>query len=117
MFVLQNENLFLVNTDSHNIDTRQSNSYLPQANFTMYQKGAYNSGIKIFNNLPMEIKNVANNLKKFEVNLKQFLYTYSCYTLEQYLANHELCTLLQKLLFTLALVWRLCPMVHCISIH
>jgi hypothetical protein len=35
------------------LDTRQRNNlYLPQANLTIYQKGAYYSGIKIFNNLP-----------------------------------------------------------------
>jgi DNA integrity scanning protein DisA with diadenylate cyclase activity len=118
MFVVQNKNLFSINTDNHNTDTRQrSKSYLPQANFTMYQKGAYYSGIKIFNNLPVEIKNVADKLKKFNVNLKQLLYTYSFYTLEQYLTSHELLTVLQKLLFTLTLVWRLCLVVHCISIH
>jgi hypothetical protein len=34
---------------------------VPQANLTIYQKGAYYSGIKIFNNLTLEIKNVAGN--------------------------------------------------------
>jgi len=32
----------------------------------------------------MKIKNVADNLKKFNVSLKQFLYTYSFYILEEY---------------------------------
>jgi hypothetical protein len=41
--------------------------YLPQANLTIYQKGAYYLGIKMFNNLPLEMKNVAGNQKK---NLK-----------------------------------------------
>jgi hypothetical protein len=41
------------------------------------------SGIKIYNNLPTEIKNVADNFKKFKIALKQFLYTYSLYTLEE----------------------------------
>jgi hypothetical protein len=31
----------------------------PQTNLNIYQKGAYYSEIKIFNNLPLEIKNVA----------------------------------------------------------
>jgi hypothetical protein len=35
------------------------------ANLTIYQKGAYYSGIKIFNDFPLEIKNVAGNHKKF----------------------------------------------------
>jgi len=74
MFVVQNKNLFSRNTENHNIDTRQrNNSYLPQANITIYQKGAYYSGIKIFNNLPLEIKNVAGNQKKFKVALKKIL--------------------------------------------
>jgi hypothetical protein len=39
-----------------NLDTRQRNNlYLSQANLTIYQKGAYYSGIEIFNKLPLEI--------------------------------------------------------------
>ena len=52
-----------------------------------YQKRAYFSGIKIFNNLPLEIKNVADNQKKFKTALKKFLYTYSFYTLEEYFSQ------------------------------
>ena len=50
----------------------------------MYEKGAYYSGLQIFTNLPMETKNVADNLKYFKVSLKQFLYTYSFSILEEY---------------------------------
>jgi len=65
MFVVQNKNLFLTNNENQNLDTRQRNNlYLPQANLTIYQKEAYYSGIKIFNNLPLEIKNAAGNQKK-----------------------------------------------------
>ena len=54
MFIVQNKNFFLTNNENHNLDTKQRNNlYLPQANLTMYQKGAYYSGIKIFNNLPL----------------------------------------------------------------
>jgi hypothetical protein len=63
MFIVQNKHLFSMNIESHNIDTRHRNNlYLPQANLTIYQKGAYYFGIKVFHNFP--IKNVANNLKK-----------------------------------------------------
>jgi len=65
MFVVQNKNFFLTNNEDHNLDTRQRNNlYLPQANWTICQKAAYYSGIKIVNNLPLEIKNVAGNKKK-----------------------------------------------------
>jgi len=70
------------------LDTRQKNNlYLPQANLTIYQKGAYYSGIKIFNNLPLEIENVVDNQKKFKTALIKFLYTYSFYTLEEYFSQ------------------------------
>jgi hypothetical protein len=62
MFVVQNKTLFLTNNENYNLDTKQRNSlYLPQANLTTYQKGSYYLGIKFFNNLPIEIKNVAGN--------------------------------------------------------
>jgi len=78
MFVIQNRNIYSTNIENHNIDTRQRNNlYLPQANLTIYQKGAYNAGIKIFNNLPLEIKNVACNQKKFKIALKKFCYRWS----------------------------------------
>ena len=65
MFVVQNKNFFPTNNENHNLDTWQRNNlYLPQANLTIYQKAAYYSGITIFNNLPLEIKNVAGNKKK-----------------------------------------------------
>jgi len=48
---------------------------LPQSNLTIYQKEAYYSGIKIFNNLPLEIKTVAGNQKKFKIAMKKSLYT------------------------------------------
>jgi hypothetical protein len=53
-----------------------NNLYLPQANVNIYQKGAYYSGMKMFNNLPFESLNVAGNHKKFKVTLKQFLYLF-----------------------------------------
>jgi len=68
MFVIQNKNLFSTNNENYYIDTRQRNNlYLPQANSAIYQKGAYYSGIKIFNYLPREIKNVADNLKSLNL--------------------------------------------------
>ena len=88
MFVVRTRTLFLTNTENHNLDTRQRNNlYLPQANWTIYQKGAFYSGVKIFNNLPSEIRNVAGNQKKFKIALKKFLYTYSFYTMEEYFSQ------------------------------
>jgi hypothetical protein len=88
MFVVQNKKSFLTNNENHNLDSRQRNNlYLPQANLIIYQKGAYYSGIKIFNNLSLEIKNVAGNHKQFKIALKKFLQTYSFYTVEEYFSQ------------------------------
>ena len=82
--MVQNENLFLTNNKNHNLDTKQRNNlHLPQAKLNIYQKGAYHSGIKIFNNLPLEM---VTKKKKFKIALKKFLHTYSFYTIEEYLS-------------------------------
>jgi hypothetical protein len=74
------------NIDSHTVDTRQSQDlYLPQVNLTVYQKGVYYAGIKIFNKLPIELKNTSNNFKKFKVVLRHFLNTHTFYTVDEYL--------------------------------
>jgi len=87
-FVVQNKNIFLTNNENHKLDTRQRNNlYLPQANLTIYQKGAYYSRIKIFNNLPLEIKNIAGNQKKILNCSEKCLHTYSFYTIEDYLSQ------------------------------
>jgi len=93
MFVVQNKNLFLTNNENHNLDTRQRNNlYLPQENLTIYQKGAYYSGIKIFNNLPLEVKNVAVKQKESLKLLWKNFYTLTHFT---QLVNRELRTVSQ----------------------
>jgi hypothetical protein len=88
MFVVQNKKFFSTNNENRNIDTRLGNNlYLPQANLTIYQKGTYYLGIKIFNNFPLEITNAAGNQKKFKIALKKFLYTYSFYSMEEYFSQ------------------------------
>jgi hypothetical protein len=85
MFVVEHKDLFITSMDSHNLEIRQSNNlYTPQANLSVYQKGAYYSGIKIFNKLPSNIKNVNGNITKFKTTLKRFLYANSFYTLKEY---------------------------------
>jgi len=49
MCVVQNKHFLLTNNENHHLDIRQRNNlYLPQANLTFYQKGAYYLGIKFF---------------------------------------------------------------------
>ena len=60
-YVVNSKHLFTKNLEVHNHNTRTANNFhLPTANLTKYQKGAYYTGIKIFNYLPARIKNAAN---------------------------------------------------------
>jgi len=83
-FVVQNKNLFTLNSENHTKSTRQFNNfYQPVTNFIVYQNGVHYMGIRIFNNLPPYIKDISN-VKKFEIYLKRFLHTHSFYSIEEY---------------------------------
>jgi hypothetical protein len=75
-FVVKNKNLFILNSENHTKSTRQFNNFCqPITNHAIYQTGVCYMGIKIFNKLPLYIKDMSNNIKKFETCLKQFLFT------------------------------------------
>jgi NAD+--asparagine ADP-ribosyltransferase len=85
MFVVQRKEHFVTSIYSHNLETGQSNNlYTLQANLSIYQKGAYYSGVKIVNKLPSNIKNVRDNINKFKITLKKLLYMNSFYILDEY---------------------------------
>jgi hypothetical protein len=74
LFVVHNKGYFASNSVYHNINTRQKNYlHLPQVSLTMYQKGVFYSGIKVFNAIPMIIKDISSNPRKFKVTLKHYI--------------------------------------------
>jgi hypothetical protein len=72
------------NSEIHNIGTGQNNLFPPSISITRAQKGAYYSGIRIFNHLPAKLKELSNDQKFFEIALKRFLHANSFYPLEEY---------------------------------
>ena len=54
------------------------------ANVTKFQKGVCYYGIKIFNKLPHNIEDLANEIKLFQNALKRFLLINSFYNSEEY---------------------------------
>ena len=73
IFVIKNKHLFYTNNQIHSIHTIfKTNLHPPTANLTKFQKGVYYSAIKIFNNLPHEIKDLANDILPFRNALKRF---------------------------------------------
>ena len=77
--------MFSTNYQIHNVHTRfKTNLHPPIANLTKFQKGVYYSGIKILNNLPDNIKDLANEIKLFWNALMRFLRINSVYNSEEY---------------------------------
>jgi len=71
--VVDNKRYFKENLDIYNINTRtKSNLHQPIANLSKYQKGAYYSGIKVYNSLPTWIKDLSADRRQFGHALKGF---------------------------------------------
>jgi hypothetical protein len=85
VFVVEIKSIFQVKSEMHGINTRQnSNLYQPQANLTLYHRGVYYSGVKVFNNLPPNIRELYSDTKRFKLQLDKYLHQKSAYTLEEY---------------------------------
>jgi hypothetical protein len=86
LFVVNNINRFLFNSDNSTQTTRQSiNLHQPLTSLTVYQRGVYCMGIMVHNNLPLHIKEISNNPRKFKSSLNRFLHTHNFYTIDGYL--------------------------------
>jgi hypothetical protein len=80
--------LYSTNQEVRNINTRSNiNLHLPVCNLTLFQKGAYFSGTKLYNHLPLRIKSLSNEIKLFKPALKGFLNTHSFYSVDEYLEH------------------------------
>jgi hypothetical protein len=88
-FVAKNNNLFLSNSEIHVINTRHNNNnnnlHYPSYNLTIFQRGAYCSGVKVFNKLPSNIHEQVHNINKFWSAVKGFLLLHSFYSLDEYI--------------------------------
>jgi hypothetical protein len=85
LFVVNNRQHFKINSDIHNINTRNNpDLHYPQSHLLAYQKGAHYTGINVFNRLPVPIKQLSHDTKQFKMALKGFLYLRSFYSLDEY---------------------------------
>ena len=85
MFAAINRSLFKANTDFHSISTRHKNDlHLPSAQLKLFQRGVFYSGIKAYNQLPVNIKELSYDVKQFKPALKKNLQINSFYSLEEY---------------------------------
>jgi hypothetical protein len=85
LFVIKNKNLYATNQNIHTINTRFNlDLQLPTCNLTLYQKGAYFSGIKLFNHLPQTLKRLSIDIKVFKPALWRFLKQHYFYSVDKY---------------------------------
>ena len=70
--VVKNTDAFKSNFAIHSINTRQGFDLQPPAtNLTKARKAVHYSRIKIFNNLPLNIKQLYNDTNKFKIGLER----------------------------------------------
>ena len=72
----------------HGINTRCTlDFYYPHSGLTVHQKGRYCFDIKLFNHLPLSIKELVHDNKQFRKVLSVFLHSKSFCTIEEYFSH------------------------------
>jgi hypothetical protein len=76
---------FKTNLEVHGLNTRSNHDlHFPVANLSVFQKGVCYSGIKLFNHLPLPLKQLPNDIPKFRASLKRVLLINSFHMVEEY---------------------------------
>jgi hypothetical protein len=85
MFVINNDEHFIRNSQIRNRDIKNNTDfYYPKSYLSFYQRGLHYTGIKIFNRLPVYIKQLSTDSLQFKKALKGFLHMNSFYSLEEF---------------------------------
>jgi hypothetical protein len=72
-FVINNRCHFKINSDMHNTNARNNlDLHYPQFHLPVHQTGAHYAGIKVFNRLPVSIKQLSHDTEQFKMALKGF---------------------------------------------
>lgn len=75
-----------MNSEIHSTNTwNNSDFYQHLSHLTIYQQSPFYMGIKAYNSLPPEIKELSHTITKFKSSLRRFCHQHSFYTLDKYL--------------------------------
>ena len=86
MFVVNKRDYFKENSKLYDIKTRNNkNLFQPQSNSSINQRSPLYAGIKMYNNLPIQIKLLSSSFNWFKRALKDYLQLQSFYTSAEYL--------------------------------
>jgi hypothetical protein len=62
LFVINNRHRFEANSEMHHVNTRTTyDLHYPLSQLSVFQKGVYYAGIKVFNGLPASMKELSTN--------------------------------------------------------
>jgi len=85
VFVNKNRSCCISNSEIHDSNTRHNhNVHLPSTNLTLVQKGVLLSGSKIHNHLPLNVKMLSKDVKRFKSALRTYLTQHAFYSLDEY---------------------------------
>jgi hypothetical protein len=85
MIVVKNVYLYTTNQELHGINTKQNTDlHLISVRLTAFKEWAYFTGMRIFNHLPANVKQLANKIELFKSALKIYLLLQSFYSLDEY---------------------------------
>jgi hypothetical protein len=88
LFMVTNKSLFKLSSKIHNFNTRNnSNIFQVMTHLTMFQKSPAFAGIKIYNHLPANIKDLACDTKSFKKAFQNYLHEHSFYALHEFLMH------------------------------
>jgi hypothetical protein len=85
LFMVTNKSLFRQNSEIHNFNTRNnSNFFQVMTHPTMFHKSPAYAGVKIYNHLPSDMKDLACDMRSFKKALKNCLHVHSFYTVDEF---------------------------------
>jgi hypothetical protein len=75
----------------------------------MFKKSPTYAGVKIYNHLPADIKDLADDIKSFKKALKNYLHVHSFYTVDEFLCikldkyfdGHIICNIIYNVLLNI----------------
>jgi hypothetical protein len=83
--MVTNKSLFRLNSDINNFNTRNNSKFFQvTTHLTMFQKSPTYAGVKIYNHLPADTKDLADDTKSFKKALKNYLHVHSFYAVDEF---------------------------------
>lgn len=82
--ITHNIHQFKMNCAIYGINPRNKLNFYQLSRLSVFQKGPYYMGIKLYDGLPAHLKDLINNINQFESSLLGFLHLLTFYTIDKH---------------------------------